>query len=207
MKIKHDVPQILQNPELPNGCEITSLCQLLHYYGSPADKCDLADNYLPQSQFWYGADPDLVYLGNPRLDDNTPETGYYCFAGPVIQAADRYLEEHGSSLRAKDLTGACQEDLVRTLQEGHPFIFWATLRFGDIQYDPAEAWTLPDGRIHKPLYTLHCMVCCGIDEDSFLITDPLDLNTKVECSQFMKIFKQLGSRAVILEPRDPGVFV
>ena len=26
MEILLDVPQILQNPELPNGCEITSLC-------------------------------------------------------------------------------------------------------------------------------------------------------------------------------------
>ena len=199
MKIIYDVPQILQNPELPNGCEITSLCQLLHYYGFPADKCNLADNYLPQSEFWYGADPDRVYLGNPRLDDNSPETGYYCFAGPIVQAADRYLLEHASPLRAKDLTGASQEDLILTLQEGHPFIFWATLHFGDIQHDPAPAWNLPDGRTHRPLHTLHCMVCSGIDEDSFIITDPLDYNTRVEHRLFMKIFDQLGRRAVILK--------
>ena len=29
MEILLDVPQILQNPELPNGCEITSLCEVL----------------------------------------------------------------------------------------------------------------------------------------------------------------------------------
>ena len=31
------VPQILQNPELPNGCEITSCCEVLNYLGFPAD--------------------------------------------------------------------------------------------------------------------------------------------------------------------------
>ena len=82
------VPQILQNPELPNGCEITSCCEVLHYLGFAPDKCELADYYLPRSAQWYGADPDEVYMGNPHLDDGSPETGYYCFAGPIVQAAN-----------------------------------------------------------------------------------------------------------------------
>lgn len=61
------VPQILQNPELPNGCEITSCCEVLHYLGFAPDKCELADYYLPRSARWYGADPDEVYMGNPHL--------------------------------------------------------------------------------------------------------------------------------------------
>ena len=199
MKILYDVPQILQNPELPNGCEITSLCELLHFYGFPADKCDLADNYLPQSEKWYGADPDKVYLGNPRLDDNTPETGYYCFAGPVIKAADKYLKKCGSNLKPVDLTGAEEPELAAALQNGHPFIFWASLHFEDIQFDSAPAWRLPDGNLHKPFHMLHCMVCKGMDEDYFYIADPLDYNTRVPREQFMKIFRQLGSRAVILQ--------
>ena len=59
------VPQILQNPELPNGCEITSCCEVLHYLGFAPDKCELADHYLPRSAQWYGADPDEVYMGKP----------------------------------------------------------------------------------------------------------------------------------------------
>lgn len=96
------VPQILQNPELPNGCEITSCCEVLHYLGFAPDKCELADYYLPRSAQWYGADPDEVYMGNPHLDDGSPETGYYCFAGPIVQAANAYLAVQGSSCRAYD---------------------------------------------------------------------------------------------------------
>ena len=199
MKILYDVPQILQNPELPNGCEITSLCELLHFYGFHADKCELADHYLPQSEKWYGSDPNAVYLGNPRLDDNTPETGYYCFAGPIIEAARKYLEEQNSSLKPVDLTGAQEEELMAALQSGHPFIVWASLHFEDIQYDPAPAWRLPDGTLHRPFHMLHCMVCKGADDDHFYIADPLDYNTRVPRKQFMKIFRQLGSRAVILQ--------
>ncbi|MBR3401766.1 MAG: C39 family peptidase [Parasporobacterium sp.] len=198
MKILYDVPQILQNPELPNGCEITSLCELLHYYGFEIDKCDLADHYLPQSEKWYGADPNTVYLGNPRLDNNSPETGYYCFAGPLITAADKYLKEQKSTLRPVDLTGAEEPELISVLQQGYPFIFWASLHFEDIQYDGAAAWMLPDGTWHKPFHMLHCMVCKGMDEDCYYIADPLGYNTQVPREQFMKIFRQLGNRALIL---------
>ena len=64
----------LANPELPNGCEITSCCEVLHYLGLlPRTKCELADYYLPRSAQWYGADPDEVYMGNPHLDDGSPK--------------------------------------------------------------------------------------------------------------------------------------
>ena len=56
--IQLPVPRILQNPELPNGCEITSLCMLLRYLGFDADKCILADRYLPRTETWWGTDPD-----------------------------------------------------------------------------------------------------------------------------------------------------
>ncbi|NLY78771.1 MAG: hypothetical protein GX072_02350, partial [Lysinibacillus sp.] len=37
------VPVVLQNPELPNGCEITSLTAILNYYGINVDKMTLSD--------------------------------------------------------------------------------------------------------------------------------------------------------------------
>lgn len=60
-----------------------------HYLGFAPDKCELADYYLPRSAQWYGADPDEVYMGNPHLDDGSPETGYYCFAGPIVAGGKR----------------------------------------------------------------------------------------------------------------------
>ena len=111
MEILLPVPQVLQNPELPNGCEITSLCEVLRYWGFAADKCDLADHYLPRSARWYGADPDRVYMGDPHKDDGSPETGYYCFAGPVVAAANAYLAAHGGGYTAHDLTGVPLQDM------------------------------------------------------------------------------------------------
>ncbi len=204
MKIMLSVPQILQNPELPNGCEITSLCEVLNYLGFPADKCDLADHYLPKSREWYGADPDQFYMGNPRLDDGTPETGYYCFAGPIVEAARRWLTDHGAGelWQPLDLTGAEEGELAAQLEQGRPVIFWASLHFQDIQFDPCGSYPLPGGRKHRVFRQLHCMVLCGMDEENFYVADPLDFNQVVPRGQFMKIYRQLGSRAVVLVKRE-----
>ena len=196
------VPQILQNPELPNGCEITSLCMLLRYWGYDADKCVLADRYLPRTETWWGTDPDLAYMGNPHLEDDSPACGYYCFAGPIVAAATAYLADQEGSMRIRpaDLTGAGEEELIACLQQGCPFLFWASLHFDDICFDPCGAYPLPGGREHRVFHQLHCMVCCGVDEELFYLSDPLNFNTRVPRPQFMKIYRQLGSRAVTLVP-------
>lgn len=207
-KIRLDVPQILQNPELPNGCEITSLCELLHYWGFDADKCELADCYLPQSKQWFGADPNVVYMGNPRLDDSTPECGYYCFAGPIVEAGTRYLADQGAADRFQviDLTGSSIDELFDQIRAGNPFLFWASLHFNDILHDDCR-YPLTDGSIHHVFHTLHCMVCKGIDEESVYLADPLDFNESVSIAQFEKIYRQLGMRAVTVKPIHPEVQV
>lgn len=45
-QFKLDVEPILQLPELPTGCEITSLATVLNYYGYDISKTQLADEYL-----------------------------------------------------------------------------------------------------------------------------------------------------------------
>ena len=63
-----DVPTILQYPELPNGCEITSLTAVLNYFGIDVHKTEMADDYLPQKPFGYenggktGPDPHVQLL-------------------------------------------------------------------------------------------------------------------------------------------------
>ena len=43
-KMQLDVPFISQEPDLPTGCEITSLAEVLHFYGFNVDKEILATN-------------------------------------------------------------------------------------------------------------------------------------------------------------------
>src|SRR4051794_39043811 len=46
-----DVPYIGQNPELPRGCEVTSLAMMLNYVGVSADKMTLASK-IEKVPFW-----------------------------------------------------------------------------------------------------------------------------------------------------------
>ncbi len=47
-KVFIPIETILQLPELPNGCEITSLTTLLTFYGYEVTKTVMADKYLPK---------------------------------------------------------------------------------------------------------------------------------------------------------------
>ena len=56
---------VLQNPELPTGCEITALTQTLNFYGFDIDKVTLCDTFMPTDFDGYYT-MNQVYIGNPR---------------------------------------------------------------------------------------------------------------------------------------------
>ena len=51
--VQLDVSPVLQLPEMPNGCETSSLTALLNYYGYPVTKEELASEYLPYEYFTF----------------------------------------------------------------------------------------------------------------------------------------------------------
>ena len=71
----------LQEPQLPNGCEVTSLPMVLGWAGYPVDKLELYEGYLPRQDFtetpegWkVGGNPEDVYVG----DAASKLGGWYC---------------------------------------------------------------------------------------------------------------------------------
>lgn len=59
---------MLQNPELPTGCEITALTTVLNYLGYDVDKLTLADNFLDKGRVGETS-PYKAFVGNPRDED------------------------------------------------------------------------------------------------------------------------------------------
>ena len=61
---------ILQNPALPNGCEVTSLAMALTAAGYPIDHVSLYENYLPRQAMMtvegerYSVSPEQYYVGD-----------------------------------------------------------------------------------------------------------------------------------------------
>ena len=188
------VRTVLQNPELPNGCEAASLAALLKYKGVPADKLDLAYGYIPRGDIEEttdgrtGPDPELAYAGDPAAG-----LGFYCFAQPVAQGANAYLAAQGSALRAVDITGVTGQGLLQYLRGGDPVIVWITKDLSAPRTG-GYTWLLADtGETYVPYVNLHCVVLAGWDG-----ADPLQGRRRVDAAAFLQCFRQMGSRAVVV---------
>ena len=61
--VQLDVPELLQKPELPTGCESVALTMALMYEGYDLEKTTIADEYLV-----YSEDGDFTrgYVGDPK---------------------------------------------------------------------------------------------------------------------------------------------
>lgn len=193
------VEPVLQNPELPNGCEAASLTEVLNYFGFDADKMDIAYGYIPRVDFVEdesgrtGPDPETAYPGDPATS-----RGFYCFARPVCEGANAFLEEQGSELRAYDITGVTQAGLQNYLDQGDPVIVWVTLDFS-APYKGDFTWTNPaTGLVIEPYMNLHCVVLTGMGENLCVLADPLRGTCHVDKEDFLRSFAEVGSRAVVI---------
>lgn len=194
------VPLIMQNPELPNGCEITAMASVLQHYGYEANHIYLSDHYLPKAPFYrisgdlYGPHPDVAFSGDPR-DPN----GWYVYAAPTAKAANDYIKDNGGSHRAVDITGSSRDEIMAHVLDGKPITIWATrdLSLGNYAY----GWYVDgsDREYYNALINLHCMVIYGFDGDDLLVMDPLEGNMRYNKTTFFDAYDSLGSRAIIVE--------
>lgn len=194
------VQTVFQEPALPNGCEAASLATLLEYNGCSVDLVSLGVDYLPRQSFSYsgpnryGPDPEQAYAGDPASSSN----GWYCFEGPIIEAANAWLRDQGSSLRAQSETGADMDRLEQLLRQGTPVAVWFTQDYEQPRFNTSFTWTLPDGSTYTPYGNLHCVVLTGMDENQCYLADPMQGDSCIERDRFESIYTAMGSRAVVL---------
>lgn len=194
VEVERSVPLIEQNPELPNGCEVTSLAMLLAWAGTPVDKVELSENYLPKEDISsVGPDPELVFAGDPADAD-----GWYCFEDPILMAGNTYLSEQSSRYQAISLTGISQAALERYLDADIPLAVWVTLDYSEPVRSSAPGWALADGSWYIPYGNLHCVVLTGWDGEDYQIADPLSGWESVAPDRFWQSFDAMGQRAVAL---------
>lgn len=192
-----NVQNISQNPELPAGCEITCGCILLHHYGYDIDKVNLSDNYLKQTETFYGANPDVEFMGNPKIAKGW-NCGFYCWQQPVIDALNTYLNEQKSSYQAIDISGITINQLKEYIKDDKPVAVWVTIGFCEPGVNTEFTWEI-NGKQFSPNVNMHCLVVTGFDNDNYYLADPLNLNESISVDRFEYVWNLFGNRAIVLE--------
>ncbi len=196
-----DFEIILQEPELPTGCEITSLTMALNYYKLNADKVEMALNYLPTvyGGFYYDyygnfIGPDLYnyFFGDPTTDQGT-----VCGAGAITTAANAFLKDKKSKLKAEDMTGASPNELYKLIDSDIPVVVWITIFMngrGDLQ-----GWSTENGTYVDWGNEDHCGVLIGYTEDTVIIADPIQGRLEYDKEMFEATFEERSRQCVAIK--------
>lgn len=185
-----NISPVNQHPELPTGCEVTSLTMLLNYYGLYADKCDIADNYLTKGEVGT-VDFRVAFEGDPRDSQS-----YGCYAPVIVDAANRYLSANGSGYQAVEVSGQELEALFQYIDSKTPVMVWGTLDCREGYY--STVWHV-DGRDLQWITPEHCMVLIGYDANSVTVADPFygEIRT-FDKETFRSGYNMLFRQAIVL---------
>jgi uncharacterized protein YvpB len=196
---KLDVDIVLQNPQLPTGCEVTTLTMLLNHYGFNVSKLFLAD-MMPQFNFYYidnvlyGADFLTTFPGNPRSN-----SGYGCYTPCMVTTAQKYFNYIGNDeYYLKDITGTDFDTLLSYVAAGKPVMTWATM--GMIESVTGMSWTTPEGKYVTWRGNEHCLLLTGYDKDTGMVyvNDPLRGSVSYSMSVYRLRYNEMGKYSAVL---------
>lgn len=199
-----EVENILQNPELPTGCEATAGTMLLRAYGYETDKLDAARRLkkgktAADGDRTYAGHPDEVFIGDPESAHS-----YGAFPKVLAEAMQRIIEEQGGQYEAKPLYGKTEPEILCLIDKGVPVCIWSSMSDHEIEY--RKGWYLiRDGVYTDEYFTWpsneHVLVLTGYDAERVFVCDP----QRGECSypreSFFRHYKQVGSYALTLQER------
>lgn len=181
-------PCINQNPDLPTGCEVTSLTMVLNYLGYDADKNDLAENYLTKEEFPY-ANPYYQFVGDPSTSDS-----FGCYAPVITECALKY------GVNATNISYSSMDTICSYIEEGQPVIIWATVDMVPTKFG-STVWTDADGETVSWRGREHCVVMVGFDAaaNEVYLADPMNgYITTYRFSTFYTRWQEQGCQAVIV---------
>lgn len=183
-----DVSYLSQYPELPTGCEITSLTMVMNYLGFPVSKTTMASKYLVRG----GVDFWNAFVGDPFRED-----GFGCYAQPIVEAANRYFTEKKAAARAVNCSGSSFDDLLEQVQKGVPVIVWNTMGM-----EPARETVIWDTGRKKLTWLApeHCVVLIGynLDTGKVSVADPTAGMVERDLEVFKKRYLEMHAQAVCI---------
>ena len=163
-----NVPFIKQLPELPRGCEVTSLAMLLQYKGVQVDKMQLASEIhrVPFEQDGLRGNPYEGFVGNIYTK---AEPGYGVYNKPIFNLAEKYVSEKVINLTDRDVN-----DLYKVISSGSPVWVIINTTFKPLAESSFETWNTSSGEV-KITYFEHSVVVVGYDQNFVYVNDPLKI--------------------------------
>lgn len=190
VELRLGVDNIEQNPELPTGCEVTSLTIVLNYLGYDVDKLTLADLFLPKGEIGE-THPDEAFIGNPR-----DKSSYGANAPVLVTTANDYLAKAEGKHTAYDITGTEFPELIKYINDGYPVMVWETMHM--LESYPSTKWKLDSGE-YQWYARFHCMVLIGYTNDKYIMADPLNNGiTYYDKDIVEQRYSELGQQAIVI---------
>lgn len=193
-----DVPHIQQLPELPRGCEVTSLAMLLQFKGVDVNKMELAKRInrdetpyqIKRNGDIHFGDPSVGFVGDMYSFDK-PGLGVY--HGPIYELANEYIPNAW-----EDLTGSDFSEVEKAIADEKPVWVIVTSTFDTVEEKYWTEWHTKQGVI-KVTKKEHAVIITGYDENSVYVNDPLaQKNRKLDKKAFIRGWEQFGSQAITL---------
>ncbi|MFC4619052.1 C39 family peptidase [Camelliibacillus cellulosilyticus] len=186
-----DAPFIAQMPELPRGCEVTSLAMMLRHAGISADKMTLAQEIrkIPFEKDGLRGNPYDGFIGD-MYSFETDGLGVY--DRPIIDLARNYLGD-----RVVILTGQEWDAVEKQLDRGKPVWVIVNDEFRHLPDSAWQVWRTARGDI-KITYREHSVLVTGYDDDFVYFNDPLaeKKGSRVDKKDFVAAWRQFDNQAV-----------
>lgn len=203
------VPGKDQYPQLPNGCEVTSLAMLMTAVGHPVSKMTLAKKMpVDPTKLVMASHTNskgqvvhhVVYWGNPNVGFvgkvNVAGYGYGIYNKPLAAFLNRLLPG-----RAVNLTGRSFNTILKSVvTTGIPVEVWTTTTFHPTT--DWVTWNSPEGTVKATPYE-HAVLIVGYTKNSLYINNPLNGHAaqKVAKGPFIQAWHQLGKQAITVKPK------
>lgn len=147
---KLNVPLENQMPDLPNGCEVTSLSMLMNYYGIKVNKNELAENIQHVDFFIdggkYRGNPNQGFVGHMSIAN----AGWCVYNGPLYNIARKY------TTHIENITGSDFLSLLKLVSNGHPVLIITTTTFNRV--NDMQTWDTNTGKVNVTPSSHACVI-------------------------------------------------
>lgn len=184
----------LQNqlPDLPNGCEVTSLSMLLNYYDLNTTKDQLASEIKHVDSFYPGnkrGNPHVGFVGYMSQKNG----GWCVYNEPLYNLARAYTPN------AVNFTGHDFNSVIKKVSDGHPVLIIVSTTLKPV--DDMRTWNTPQGKV-QVTPSSHCVVVTGYDKKQGIVylNNPFGYQNQATNWQDLEaVYNQQGKQAIYIK--------